>query len=108
MEPTGTFIANWFGNAVYTLGATTFEGEDGFAVGGPSRPVPAAPDGSLELELHRLGHPYVFLDAGTLGDARLGTLSIRLPKYDSNTVAAPDRVYSGLIFIDRMKRATHV
>jgi erythromycin esterase len=108
MKPTGTFIANWFRDAVYTLGMTTFEGEDGFAVGGPSKSVPAAPDGSLELELHRLGHPYVFLDAGTMGDTRLGTLSIRLPKYDSNRVVAPNRVYSGLIFIDWMNRATHV
>ncbi len=108
MKPTGTFIAKWFGDAVYTLGMTTFEGEDGYSVGGPSKPVPAAPEGSLELELHRLGQPYLFLDAGTLGDARVRALSIRMPKYDSNRVAAPERVYSGLIFIDRMKRATHV
>jgi len=73
-----------------------------------AKPVPAAPEGSLELELHRLGHPYLFLDAETLGDARLGALSIRLPKYDSNKVAEPDDVYSGLLFIDRMNRATHV
>jgi erythromycin esterase len=108
MKPTGTFIANWFGDAVYTLGMTAFEGEDGFSVGGPPKSIPAASDGSLELELHRLGHPYLFLDAGTLSDARLGALSIRLPKYDSNKVLAPNRVYSGLIFIDRMNRATHV
>lgn len=108
MKPTGTFIADWLGNKVYTLGMTTFEGEDGFAVGGPAKPIPPAPDGSLELELHRLGHPYVFLDSRTLGDPRLGALSIRLPKYNSNMVTAPDRVYSGLIFIDRMKRATHI
>jgi len=108
MKPTGTFIADWLGDAVYTLGMTTFEGEDGFAVGGPAKPIPAAPEDSLELELHRLGHPYLFLDAGTLGDERLGTLSIRLPKYDSNKVVAPNHVYSGLLFIDRMNRATHV
>src|SRR6185437_560642 len=102
------FIAKWFGNAVYTLGMTTFGGEDGFSAGGPTNPVPAAPEGSLELELHNLGHPFVFLDSGTLSDARLRTLTIRLPKYESNRVAAPERVYSGLIFIDRMNRATHV
>lgn len=108
MKPTGTFIASWFGDAVYTLGMTAFDGEDGFAVGGPAKPVPAAPEGSLEFELHKIGHPYAFLDAGTLGDQRIRELSIRLPKYENNRVVQPERVYSGLIFIDHMKRATHI
>ena len=45
MKPTGIFIADWFGKQVYTIGMTTFAGEDGFAMGGPATQIPPAPDG---------------------------------------------------------------
>jgi erythromycin esterase-like protein len=105
MKPTGTFIAEWFGKRVYTLGMTTFAGEDGFAMGGPATPVPPAPDGSLEARLHATGHAFAFLDLRTLNGR--DPISIRLPKYDVNAVTDVSRVYGGLIYIDRMARATH-
>ena len=104
MKPTGTFIADWLGNQVFTLGMTTFQGEDGFAMGGSATPVPPAPDGSLEARLHAMGHPYAFVDIRTL-DSR-ASVSVRLPKYDVNTVTNLGRIYDGIFYIDRMARAT--
>jgi erythromycin esterase len=104
MKPTGTFIADWLGKHVYTLGMTTFQGEDGFAMGGPASPVAPAPDGSLEARLHALGHPYAFMDLRTL-DSRM-SVSARLPKYDVNTISNVGRIYGGIFYIDQMARAT--
>jgi hypothetical protein len=104
MKPTGTFMAEWLGKQVYTLGMTTFQGEDGFAMGGPATPVPTAPDASLEARLHALGHPYAFVDFRTLDGHE--AMSIRLPKYDSNTITDVGRIYNGLFYIDQMARAT--
>ena len=104
MKPTGTFIAEWLGKQVYTIGMTAFQGEDGFAMGGPATPVPPAPDGSLEARLHAMGHAYAFLDFRKLDDR--SPIPIRLPKYDVNRVSDVGRVYDGLFYIDRMARAT--
>ena len=103
MKPTGIFTAEWLGREVYTLGMTTFQGQDGFAMGGPASAVLAAPDGSLEARLHAMGHAYAFVDFRGLGPQ---SLSIRLPKYDSNTVTDAGRIYSGVFYIDQMARAT--
>jgi len=104
MKPTGTFIAEWLGKQVYTIGMTAFQGEDGFAMGGPATPVPPAPDGSLEARLHAMGHAYAFLDFRKLDDR--SPMPIRLPKYDVNSIPDVGRVYDGLFYIDRMARAT--
>lgn len=110
MKTTGVFMAQWLGKQVYTLGMTTFQGEDGFAVGGPATPIPPAPGGSFEACLHALGHDYAFVDFrardGRTDGAMPGSLSIRLPKYDSNTVQDASRIYGGIFYIDRMQRAT--
>jgi len=102
MKPTGVFMAEWLGKQLYTLGMTAFQGEDGFAMGGPSTPIPPAPHGSLEAQLHAMGHPYAFVDFRGLDDP----VSLRLPKYEVNTVRDPGRVYSGIFYIGRMARAT--
>lgn len=104
MKPTGTFIADRLGKQVYTIGMTSFQGEDGFAMGGPATPVAPAPDGSLEARLHALGHPYAFVDLRTLNSRE--SVSARLPKYDINTVTDVGRIYGGLFYIDQMARAT--
>ncbi len=110
MKPTGVFTAEWLGRRVYTLGMTSFQGEVGFAIGGPATPVPTAPETSLEARLHDLGHPYAFVDfRAQEGDPRnplRASQSIRLPKYDSNTIADVGRIYDGIFYIDQMARAT--
>jgi erythromycin esterase len=110
MKPTGVFLAEWLGKQVYTLGMTTFQGEDGFAMGGPATQVAPAPEGSLEARLHALGHAYSFVDFRALDkDPRhpmRASQSIRLPKYVSNNIMDVSRIYSGIFFIDRMARAT--
>jgi hypothetical protein len=106
MKPTGAFTADWLGSGVYTLGMTTFQGEDGFAMGGPASPVSPAPDGSLEARPHALGHPYAFVNfRGVDGELR-NPMTVRLPKYEINTIPDISRVYSGIFYIDRMARAT--
>jgi len=104
MKPTGVFIAEWLGKQVYTLGMTAFAGDDGFAMGGPATPVPPAPDGSLEARLHAMGHAFAFMDLRAL--KLQDPVSIRLPKYDSNIITDAGRIYGGLIYVDRMARAT--
>jgi len=107
MKPTGIFIADWLGQKAYTLGMTTFQGEDGFSMGGPATPVAPAPDGSLEAHLHGLGHAYAFVDFRARSDNPLRKAqTIRLPKYDANRVADPSHVYDGIFYIDQMARAT--
>ena len=49
-----------------------------------------------------MGHPYAFVDLRTLD----GPVSIRLPKYDINTVLGAGRIYDGIFYIDQMARAT--
>jgi erythromycin esterase-like protein len=104
MKPTGVFMADWLGKQVYTLGMTTFEGEDGFAMGGPATPVQPAPVGSLEARLNGTGHAYAFVDLH--GMKSPDPVTVRLPKYDVNTVADVSRIYSGIFYIDQMARAT--
>jgi erythromycin esterase len=104
MKPTGTFIAGWLGKQVYTIGMTAFQGEDGFAMGGPATPVAPAPDGSLEARLHAMGHAYAFVDFRDLKSR--DPVSIRLPKYDVNTISDVGRIYDGIFYIDQMARAT--
>ncbi len=110
MKTTGVFMHDWLGRDVYTLGMTTFAGEDGFAMGGPATVIAPAQDGSVEACLHGLGHAYAFVDlradAGDPGNPMRAAQSIRLPKYDSNRIADAGRIYDGLVYIDRMARAT--
>lgn len=104
MKPTGIFVADWFGKQVYTIGMTTYQGEDGFAMGGPATQIAPAPDGSLEARLHAMGHAFAFMDLRTL--TQTGAVSVRLPKYDINAIPDVGRIYGGLFYIDRMARAT--
>lgn len=106
MKPTGVFMAEWLGKKVYTLGMTTFQGQDGFAMGGPATEVPPALDGSLEARLHALGHPYAFVDFREPDNAPHHPISIRLPKYESNMIPDVSRIYNGIFYIDQMMRAT--
>jgi erythromycin esterase len=104
MKPTGAWLADWYGDAVYRIGVTAYQGSDGW-VGTPPSPVPPAPSGSLEERLHRLGAPEAFLP---LRHSRLPVTSVamRVPKYKTETVANPAQVFDALHFIDLMKPAT--
>jgi erythromycin esterase len=111
MKPTGVFLKGWLRETVYTLGMTTFEGEEGLATGGPATPIAPAPEGSLEAGLHVLGAPYVFVDFRRSKADRRSSMpspqTVRIPKFATNTISEVSRVYDGLFFIDRMSRATH-
>jgi erythromycin esterase-like protein len=108
MKPTGVWLTGLYGDALYKIGFTAYQGSDGW-VGAPPAPVPPAPPGSLEERLHRLGAPEVFLALrGSHGLRSLSAapLSMRIPKYKVEIVANPARPFDALYFIDAMKPAT--
>ncbi len=110
MKPTGAWLTGWYGDALYKIGFTAYQGSDGW-VGAPPAPVPPAPPDSLEERLHRLGAPEVFLALrGSRGLQSLSAapLSMRIPKYKVETVANPAQPFDGLYFIDTMKPATSI
>lgn len=108
MSPMGVLLAARLGHQLYTIGITAFDGREGFAVGGPTTLIPAAPADSLEAHLHALGHPFLFLDLRHGGRLPPSVRTVRIPKFDSVGISNPARVYDGLIFIDAMTPATHL
>jgi erythromycin esterase len=106
MKPTGIWLTSWYGNKLYKIGFTAWQGEDGW-VGGSPTPVPPASLGSLEERLHRLDAPQVFLPLrGLTRSVSAGGLSMRIPKYKVETVAIPAQPFDALYFIDTVKPAT--
>ena len=112
MKTTGVFMKEWLGDKVYTIGMTTFGGQEGFAMGGPRMTIASAPDGSLEANLHSLGYPVAFLDLQSVrkdsSSPLRGRLAVRTPKFDINNVSDLGHIYDGLFFIDQMAAATRV
>lgn len=107
MKPTGVYLAQWLGRDLYTIGLTTYEGDEGLAVGGPVTPIPAAPNGSLESLLHAQKLPFAFLDlrSATRSSPIRRPLIARLPKFESQHVEDAGKVYDGILYIDQMERA---
>ena len=106
MKTTGVWLTSWYGDALYKIGFTAWEGSDGL-VGAPPMRVPAAPPGSLEERLHRLGAPEVFLPLrGDIASFPGASVSMRIPKYKVETVANPAKPFDAIYFIDTMKPAT--
>jgi erythromycin esterase-like protein len=112
MKTTGAFMKKWLGDKVYTIGMTTFEGQEGFAMGGPRRTVAPAPDGSLEAVLHSLGYPFAFLDFRSIkndsSSPLRGRLAVWTPKFDINKGSDVGHIYDGLFFIGQMAAASRV
>jgi len=105
MKPTGVWLTGWYGDALYKIGFTAYQGRDGW-VGAPATPLPAAPPGSLEERLHRLGAPEVFLPLRGSGGLPGARLSMHIPKYKTEIVANPTRFFDAIYFIDTMEPAT--
>jgi erythromycin esterase-like protein len=105
MKPTGVFLSERFGDELYTIGMTAFEGSEGLATGGPQTAVPPAPSGGLEAKLHAQGHAYAFVKLRAAGSS-MPAQSIRMPKFLSNEVSDPGQVYDGVFFVDRTGPAT--
>jgi erythromycin esterase-like protein len=106
MKTTGVWLAGWYGDALYKIGFTAWQGSDGL-VGTPPTPVPPAPPGSIEERLHRLGAPEMFLPLrGDRASFPTAPVSMRVPKYKVESVANPAQVFDAIYFIDTMKPAT--
>jgi erythromycin esterase len=112
MKTTGVYMKKWLGDEVYTIGITAFEGQEGFAMGGPKSPVAPAPDGSLEANLHSLGYAFAFVDFRSIRNKAANPLrdrlAVRTPKFDINVVSDVGRIYDGMFFIDQMAAASRV
>jgi erythromycin esterase len=111
MKPSGVYLAEWLGEALYTIGCTAYAGEEGW-VGGKPTPIAAAREGGIEERLHRLGMPYAFLDLrdarSVAGNPLRRPQRLRLPKYDEIEIADVTRPYDALFYIARMEAATLV
>jgi erythromycin esterase-like protein len=109
MKPSGVFLAEWLGKDLYSIGCTTYEGEEGW-VGGKPVPIPPARDGGIEERLHRLGMPYAFLDLraarAVAGHPLRRPQTVRLPKYDEVEIADATRPYDAIFYAARMAPAT--
>jgi erythromycin esterase-like protein len=112
MKPSGVFLAEWLKNGVYTIGMTTYQGQDGLATAGAITPIAPAEDGGLESRLHRLGKLYVFLDLRSVRGNPKNPLhrsqSMRIPKYDNNTLSDLTTAYDAIFYIDHMAAATRI
>lgn len=112
MKPTGAFLAERLGGDLYTIGITAFAGEDGFAAPMPATAVPPALPGSIEAELHALGHAHAFVDVRDTRRAAANPLRqpqrMRLPKYEEELIQDATQPYDGILFIDQMVRANRI
>jgi erythromycin esterase len=108
MKPMGVFLAERLGDALYTIGFTAYEGEDGW-VGLQAGPIAPASVGSIEERLNQLGRPYAVLDLrgsrGAPGHPLREPKFVRVPKYDEVEIDATGP-YDAIFFIARMAPAT--
>ncbi|HEU4591063.1 MAG TPA: erythromycin esterase family protein, partial [Steroidobacteraceae bacterium] len=107
MKPHGVFLKSWLGREVYTIGCTTYEGEDGWR-GLGNTPIPAASEASIEGQLKKIGHAYAFLDLQRARGPMRHAQVMRVPKFDEVSVADPTQPYDGLLFIARMERGKQI
>jgi erythromycin esterase len=110
--PMGAVLARRYGRQMYTLGVSTYEGtrtgdEE------PTQPVPPAPAGSLEADLHDAGVRDAIVDFRRLRPpSRAVAAQPRLSRqfgYTSDTGAVTadwTRALDGVLHIDRMTPAT--
>jgi erythromycin esterase len=112
MKPSGVFLAEWLKDGVYTIGMTTYQGQDGLAIADVASPIDPADAGSLESRLHRLGKPYVFLDVRSVRGSHKHPLhtrqSMRIPKYDNNSLPDLTKAFGAIFYIDHMAPATRI
>ena len=109
MKPVGVYMADWLADQIYTIGLTSFNGEEGMT-GENITPVPPAPPSSLEARLHALGKPYLFLNlravASNPGHPLHKPQSMRAFIPNNYTVPDITRVFHGIFYIDRLTPAT--
>lgn len=111
VKPSGTYIADWFGDAVYTIGLTAYEGEDRRITMTDVIEIEPPPEGALERHLHELGEPSLFLDLRALDQDPTHPLRqpsvMRIRGYGPGD-RVPDltRVFDAVFYIDRMTPAT--
>jgi hypothetical protein len=107
MTPTGVFLRDSLGPAVYTIALTHYDGIDGFAASSTRRKIPAAPEGSIERRLHDMGRPFSFVNLrGAPGELFSGaSLRLRSPLLSESFADLPS-VIDGVFYIHTGEPAT--
>ena len=110
MKPSGVFLQDELGDAVYTIGFTAHHGKHAQMGGGGTLSIEPAPKNSLEHALHQLGQPYLFVDFRRLDDRpdhwlrQPTTMAIR--GYLPEELTDWTRVVDAMFFIDEMTPST--
>jgi erythromycin esterase len=118
MIPMGRLLAERMHDECYAIGLTSFDGNDAWANGSKTNPIPAVPPDSLEAQLHATGRPYGFINLRghkSLGEYRLQQ-RIFVPAQGSSTttsdgifpLAKLPSLFDGIFFIDHMTPATPI
>lgn len=110
MKPVGVYLADWLGDDIYAMGMAHYDGAEGLTGNRDAKPLPLAPQGSLEARLHALEQPYLFLDFRALDATPAHPLrkpqAVRVITPSHETVADITRVFDGIFYIDRATPAT--
>jgi erythromycin esterase len=104
MKPTGVFLKEALGNQLYTIVMTTYQGTDEWVGSSKATEVPAAPVGSIEERIRRVGKPFAVLDLRSFETEA----QMRLPKYDTNTFHDLAKVADAVFYIDHMTAASPI
>jgi len=110
MKTTGAWLTGWYGRQVYKVGLTAYQGHEAM-VGSGAAPVPAAPVGSLEERMHRLGFAEAFLPLRPGNGGKrcpVSPVEMRIPKFKEESVEDPAQAFDALYFIDTMTPATSI
>jgi erythromycin esterase-like protein len=103
----GAYVAERFGEGVYTVGFTAFTGEYGSVRALNPTPIRTMPSDGLEALLHELGHSHAFLDLRRLpaGHWLRQPATMAIWNYGPEVVENLPQFFDGIFFIDRMARA---
>ncbi len=110
-KPSGSYLKDWYGDQLYTIGFTTYAGEDSWVSTDQVVQIPPPDDGTLEYHLHSLAKPYLFLDFTALADKPGHPMhrpqAMRIRGYGSGE-SMPDltHVFDAVFYTDHMAPPT--
>lgn len=112
IKPVGVYLADWYGDKIYTIGMAHYQGNEGLTGSPNAKPMPLAPPDNLEARLHVLGKPYLFLNLRSLDTNAAHPLrkpqSMRVVFPTNGKIADITRAFDGIFYIDTATPATPV
>lgn len=109
-KPMGAYLAEWFGEQVYTVAFTAHSGQYELITMPGIQKIEPMPAESLEALLHDLGYEQAFLDFRSLPPDHWlrGENTMAIRGYLPETIQDWTRIIDGVFFIDRMTPPTQV